>query len=573
MVYIASKNPHLLQHLDLQCQGNHPRGKCERGEAAHTSRYTQPFARKVIDSLAEGEPWHRILEAQVAADCSGKLLEEAQVGSSEVETLEISDEERRNIERKIQHIHQNTGHSSMKHLVQVLEKRGVHPKVLQVAKQWQCNICLHRKRMDPRRFVRLEVAPQKWERVQMDVATWVHPQSKIKYHILVLIDEGSRFRVTRVLTTGPGNPVTWAMMQRCLEENWLSIFGCPRMLRTDAAGPCNSDEADLYLAERGIEFVNIPAEAHWQVGIVEGAIKSLKGMLEKLAETFPEANTPELLARSTWVCNTEELYRGFSPLQQALGRGPDTHGHIFDDDTIKPIGPDLLEDGGFSEDVKMRCAASKAFAEEQAKRKLERAARMGHRNQQDFLPGDLVYYWRRQVPLKDKTSQGAGRFIGPARVIATETRKTTEGEWRPGSIVWLHRGGRLLKASPEQLRKASPFEIQVESLKGPVELPWTITSLATDSKRRTFIDVSVEVPSVQQWEAAHEHEPKRSHPGELVYQTTELARKALHHRKVQNEMLNKHNYLMKMNLNKALVQAAVHTNVQKKTCFMHMRKT
>ena len=141
---------------------------------------------------------------------------------------------------------------------------------------------------------------------------------------------------------------------------------------------------------------------------------------------------------------------------------------------------------GFHEDVKIRCAASKAFAEEQAKRKLERAAWMGHRAYQDFLPGDLVYYWRRQVPLKEKTSQTAGRFIGPARVIATETR-TWEGEWKPGSIVWLHRGGRLLKAAPEQLRKASPYKVQIEPLKGPVELPWAITSLATNRRRRTYI--------------------------------------------------------------------------------------
>ena len=32
---------------------------------------------------------------------------------------------------------------------------------------------------------------------------------------------------------------------------------------------------------------------------------------------------------------------------------------------------------------------------------------------------------------------------------------------------------------PEQLRAASEREIAIESLKGPIEIPWTITSLAT----------------------------------------------------------------------------------------------
>ena len=180
---IASKNPHLLQRLDLQCQGNHPRGKCERGEAAHTSPYTQPFVRKVADALSECEPWHRILEDQHApmALC-GSATEEAQVGSQEAPLEEISEEEKESIEQKLQHIHQNTGHSSIKQVVHMLETRGVHPRVLQVAKQWKRDIFAHRKRMDPRKFVHLETAPQKWERVQMDMATWVHPQSKTKYH-------------------------------------------------------------------------------------------------------------------------------------------------------------------------------------------------------------------------------------------------------------------------------------------------------------------------------------------------------------------------------------------------------
>ena len=75
---------------------------------------------------------------------------------------------------------------------------------------------------------------------------------------------------------------------------------------------------------------------------------------------------------------------------------------------------------------------------------------------------------------------------------------------RPGSIVWLHRAGRLLRAAPEQLRPASSYEQQLETLKGPVELPWTITAIATDPKRRTFLDISQEKPTEGQWEQAAE---------------------------------------------------------------------
>ena len=207
----------------------------------------------------------------------------------------------------------------------------------------------------------------------------------------------------------------------------------------------------------------------------------------------------ELTSRAAWVCNNEEQHKGYSPLQQVLGRAPDEYGRMFENEEVRPIHPSILDDGGFKEDVQMRCRASQAFAEEQAKRRLERGERMGSRATQIFVPGDLVFYWRNQVPLKEKTTQKAGRFLGPARVLATETRRTAEGELRPGSIVWLHKAGRLLKAAPEQLRHASPFEMTVEALAGPVELPWTMMSLATHGKRQVFQDISKEVPSDEEW--------------------------------------------------------------------------
>lgn len=87
---------------------------------------------------------------------------------------------------------------------------------------------------------------------------------------------------------------------------------------------------------------------------------------------------------------------------------------------------------------------------------------------------------------------------------ATETRQDPNQELRPGTIVWLHRGGRLLRAVSEQLRKASPYELQLEELRGPVEIPWTITALATDPKRRTYIEISEDQPTDEQWEDARE---------------------------------------------------------------------
>lgn len=115
-----------------------------------------------------------------------------------------------------------------------------------------------RRRMDPRRFATLETIPEKFERIQADVATWP-PPSTTKYHITVAIDEGSRFRMARLLTTGPGSPVNWEMMKKSLEQGWLSIFGYPQIVRVDPAGPWISEAADNYAMEKHLEAVPIAA--------------------------------------------------------------------------------------------------------------------------------------------------------------------------------------------------------------------------------------------------------------------------------------------------------------------------
>ena len=185
--------------------------------------------------------------------------------------------------------------------------------------------------MDPRKFATLETPPQKWERIQVDQFTWMNPVSKEKFHILV-IDEATRFRVAKVAVTGKGNTTTWAMIKQILEDQWFQYFGHPKMVRADSAGPWASDEAAAYFEERGMELAHIPGEAHWQMSDVEGAIKSMRGIIDALHQEFPDHEIHELTSRAAWVCSNEEQRKGFSPLQQVLGRPPDEYGRMFENE-------------------------------------------------------------------------------------------------------------------------------------------------------------------------------------------------------------------------------------------------
>jgi rubredoxin len=242
---------------------------------------------------------------------------------------DLAEGEKEEIEKKIQHIHWATGHGSMKNLVETLEKQGVPAKVLQVAKQWKCPMCETYKKLDPRRFSTLETIPRHWQCVQMDMGSCCHPGTKKKFHFLMMVDEGSRFRMGRIVSYNPANNTTWITIQQVFTESWLPIFGQPQVLWVDPQGPMMGSQADQYSSEHGFELQPIPAEARWQIILVDGAIKTTKGMMETLSAEYPDMPPAEHVGRAIWVMNCRDLFKGYAPLQHALGRCPDDHDHLL----------------------------------------------------------------------------------------------------------------------------------------------------------------------------------------------------------------------------------------------------
>lgn len=129
----------LQQHLNLRCQRNHAKGKCEAGEAAPTARCTEAFAKRVIDSLTECEVWSQVIQELSNGDVA--LPAEVDEGEELVD-VEVSEEERMAIEAKLKHIHCATGHGSMESLRQALKAKGVHAKILKVAQTWNSPTCI-----------------------------------------------------------------------------------------------------------------------------------------------------------------------------------------------------------------------------------------------------------------------------------------------------------------------------------------------------------------------------------------------------------------------------------------------
>lgn len=499
---MLGSNRELIRHTSLRCTTDHPHGRCEGSNVCRSTAFYPPrFAKRVLEHLKLSDSSARVLRELVdGCDLTGSvsLHEASPAASDEVSSHDafVVDPERRSaILRQLRRIHSATGHCSVEYLLKALRKRNASPDVLEVAREFRCPTCAERAAPKPRPQASLDDLPEKWSRMQADAGTWVHPEGGGATQFLLGIDEGSRLRVGNLLASGRTRGVAGQDLVDFFETKWKPLFGDPSSIRVDPAGAFRGHLIDEYFSSRNILLDTVPAEAHWQLSLAERSVQTTKSMMTALALEFPEMRVQELFARAVWAQNAKDQYLGFSPMQHVFGRSPlgDTRLHQCSHEVM----PVLTEHGvsaEFGVDMLAMKRAEQLFVEEQYKHRLARAEHSGSRRLHEFRPGDLVFYWRKQLVGDNRPSGSqtfrSGAFLGPARVLATETRVNSDGTYRAGSCIWIVRGTRLFKVAPQQLRPASEREEAWCELEEDHPLPWTISGCLDTAGRKTYLDLT-----------------------------------------------------------------------------------
>ena len=222
-------------NLPCQCEKGTCHVPCEGKLTTKTQYYTVEFANKVCRTLLKDQTKQDLLKTLSGkttlgeffgegptCECKQGQLHEAQltcgqcmhedlkflVGSHEdpealVEGNRDADMQlphrlsEGEIQKRLCLLHSATGHGPVRFLVQALRQRGVSGEVLEAAKRFQCPTCLEKSRPQPRPLSSLEPHPPKWSTVSIDMGHWENPRSKECVQFLMVVDEGSRFRVGR----------------------------------------------------------------------------------------------------------------------------------------------------------------------------------------------------------------------------------------------------------------------------------------------------------------------------------------------------------------------------------------
>ena len=433
----------------------------------------------------------------------GPVLEAYPVEQVEA-PIRSPEREKERIRKQLYLLHCATGHSNPRHLEQALRKRGADQLTLELAKDFSCPVCSEKSKPAPRNLAALEPLPPKLATISADVGHWVNPHTQQSVQFMLVIDEGSRFRTARILSEGSRQSPNAQTCLHYLQEGWVQYFGYPRCLRLDPAGVFRSTAVEEWCDKHAIFLDIVPGEAHWKIGTCENAVQGVKSIMDKLSWLDENLSPKEALAEAVAAFNHKELVRGFSPAQHILGQAPDETGRFLA--ASEQLPPDLLVEnaaGEFERAVRLRSEAEKALSEWNANQRILRAKHSRHRPSFHYRPGELVFYWRTQDSNKGRRQPGGkhGRFLGPARILATESRAQEDGSIRPGGAVWLVKGRSLLKVSPEQLRHATQREELLEALTEPGEqqTPWTFHRVASQIGGNKYEDISSEKPSEAEW--------------------------------------------------------------------------
>ena len=447
-------------------------------------------------------------------EAASKGSEQANTVSETSRERPFTVQERERVMRQFHHLHRTTGHGSYESLLKSLENRRADPRVLELARNFRCNTCEERKRPQPRRLANLEVSTDRCKIIQMDAAHWTpspgDPRNKCQF--LVVVDEASRFAVAKIFRKDGGGHVKASDITSTYHTIWEPCFGVPEVVRIDPDGACRSRELDQHFQSLNVELDHIPADAHWKISIVERTIQWIEELMSKCAIDHPEYDHEMILCQAVRTWNQSEPVKGYSPFQWMFGRALDAEGRMFTPDVHRLPGSLLHHPSGSLQHAEnLRIVGEKAFIDWQYQTKLSRAKNSRSRNYVMYMPGDLVYFWRLQGQGRKGGKFGLkhGAFAGPARILAMET-KIKDNMVAPSSIVWLVRGMRLIKATVEQLRRATEREVLVHELtEGKQDMPWTTTSLAEALGPHDFDDASADgPPSTQDLEMAEESEPE-----------------------------------------------------------------
>ena len=468
-------SPHALTSLKRECDGSHHHVPCLGQRAKQSAYYTPQLCRLAAQGMMKDK------------EMIGAVQEPEKETLARMTPLELQ----RLMESALK-LHRLCGHPNNRAMLKLLQARGASEELKAAVMELKCPECLESQTAIPLTKVSTEREETLWRTLQMDGfyfrhANWV-------YHYILFMDEASSFAVVKEIKSHADDQsenVATGEAIEALEESWCQIFGYPSKLRCDAEGAFRGTALAQWCAERGIDMIHTPAEHHSSTGLVERGIGELRHKMEVFLRNEPVSPKRAAYAM-VQAHNHVTRVGGYAPAQWAFGRSENAK------ENVAACCSEATPGHQMAENLRLRIEAEHLHNKLTASARLSRAQNSRSKKVKQYIPGDLVYYLRHRTPRRapsnvdvDMPRMRIARWFGPARVLASETRRDETGTiCAPSSTVWLVSCGRLLKTHMDQLRHASERELIIANASNTMATPWTFSMLTSSLQKGSFEDLT-----------------------------------------------------------------------------------
>ena len=431
--FVTSSRGIGLQLAPYHCDHQHEHQPVEGSSGGQMrSIQTQQYPKKLIRSILVG--YHR----EEACDMCWAVSDGV---PNEKDDPELRSESKRKIDQAIRKMHVNLGHASTKDMVRILRHAGAQEAVLRRVREFRCPLCEARKepKIPRASAVPKDVAPLRY--IGLDVKHLPGFKRHERIKALNIVDRVSGLQQMTPFRETESSEV----LRRLYRQSWTKPYGRPKWLKFDASR-CNLGQHFLDAIERdGTTVLDIPGEAHEQIGDVEVHGKHFESALNRVLDHMQPQNYDEWVECVDCLVEAQNsLMRrgGHSPYQLVLGRDPEFPGDdiLCPKDGTDPITNSTILIDEVAERVhKTRLAARHSVIQEMDQQAARIALNSRPRPTREFTPGDEVAVWRRGRGIPGKMSHA--RWRGPGIVAGTS-----------GNNYWVSMPGSFIKCSAEQLR-------------------------------------------------------------------------------------------------------------------------
>ena len=398
-----------------------------------------PTGWKRRSELAQRYP-KEMVNAILAGFLEHEYNRQKEVAVSTVYAVEVFSKETddKRIMAALRRCHENLGHPSNSRLMVMLKSANASERTLQLAKGLTCPACDVKKQPASRPVAKERRA---WEfNQQIMVDTFEVDVLGRKLKMLNIVDEATGYQTVAPLWHGAHAP----NVRSCYRKYWKRWAGCPRRVLADNGKEFEAEFAQG-LDSDGSFYDTTAAMAPHQNGMAErrgGVWKEAFAKTVTAVSPSHKTEVDEICDQVTFAVNTLPRIDGFSPHQHVFGKEVGIPGGIdLRDEKVVESSALKAGENMYEKRHAIRKAAQRAYMEAHEEDRIRRA--VNHRSRPTrgpFAPGDLVYFWRLWPREKKACWHGPGTVVG----------------YQDGnSRLWVAKGTKMYKCSPEQLRKVS----------------------------------------------------------------------------------------------------------------------